>query len=238
MSEIRTVVPKEIDAYLEALVRKGIFANKAELVRAALVQYVTQTGTIFKGFDSENIFSPDGRVYQLEYARESSAGGLTTVAMVCEDGILLAHEAHKGSRLTVPVLKIVRIGEKLAVTYSGLMADASVPVEELRAKTPKSTDEAIRVVREVYLRHTLSRTLRPLGASLLVASLLDRKPRLVLVDPSGATVEELAAAIGLRGEEVLAILESKYRRMKLADAEKLLPELFGKGVAFEALKLG
>ena len=35
MPEIRTAVPEEVDAYLEALVRKGIFSNKAELVRAA-----------------------------------------------------------------------------------------------------------------------------------------------------------------------------------------------------------
>src|SRR2546428_2950438 len=73
MAEIRTAIPEEVDAYLDALVQKGVFSNKAELVRAALVSYVNATGTFFQGFDAENVFAPDGRLYQVEYARESAA---------------------------------------------------------------------------------------------------------------------------------------------------------------------
>src|SRR5438128_11136324 len=58
MAEIRTAIPEEVDAYLDALVQKGVFSNKAELVRAALVSYVNATGTFFQGFDAENVFAP------------------------------------------------------------------------------------------------------------------------------------------------------------------------------------
>ena len=46
MPEIRTSVPEEVDAYLDAVVRKGIFSNKAELVRAALVNYVDRKSVV------------------------------------------------------------------------------------------------------------------------------------------------------------------------------------------------
>src|SRR3970282_2344939 len=89
MTELRTAIPEEVDAYLDALVRKGVFANKAELVRAALVDYVNATGTLFRGFDAETIFAPDGRLYQVEYARESAARGGTVAGMLCDDGGVL-----------------------------------------------------------------------------------------------------------------------------------------------------
>src|SRR6266511_6073379 len=115
MTEIRTAVPEEVDAYLDALVRKGIFTTKAELVRAAIVSYVNSTGTMFKGFDSENIFAPDGRLYQVEYAREAAARGGTAAGLVCEDGVLLAAETLGRSKLSPGGKKIQSIGERLAV---------------------------------------------------------------------------------------------------------------------------
>src|SRR2546427_324389 len=84
MAEIRTAIPEEVDAYLDALVQKGLFSNKAELVRAALVSYVNVTGTFFRGFDAENVFAPDGRLYQVEYARESAARGGTAARELLE----------------------------------------------------------------------------------------------------------------------------------------------------------
>src|SRR3989304_8075318 len=106
MTEVRTAIPEEVDDYLDALVRKGIFANKAELVRAALVNYVNETGKFFRGFDAENIFAPDGRLYQLEYAREASKRGGTAAGIVCEDGLLLAAAVPSKSKLVPGYRKI------------------------------------------------------------------------------------------------------------------------------------
>src|SRR6266508_3475858 len=198
MTELRTAIPEEVDAYLDALVRKGVFSNKAELVRAALVSYVNETGTIFRGFDAETIFAPDGRLYQVEYARESAARGGTA---------------------------------------AGLVGDAALVVDELRAAGPKSTDEAVKTVRGTLHRFTLSRIQRPLGAAFLLASVLDRKPRMAYVDPSGAVVESFAMAMGRGAAGARAILESRYRKMSLADAERLIPEIFGRETSTELLRL-
>lgn len=237
MPEIRTVVPDEVDDYLDALVRKGIFANKAELVRAALVTYVNATGTVFKGFDAENVFAPDGRLYQVEYAREAASSGGTVVGVVCEDGILLAVETIGRSTLTVGALKILSVSDRLALAASGLSADAWLVFEELKAATPKSTEEAVKVVRTSMHRHTLDGNRRPLGVALLIASALERKPRLFYADPSGAVVERLAVASGRGAASALAVLESRYRKMRLADAERLLPEIFGRQQETEVVRV-
>src|SRR5207249_4249136 len=161
MAEIRTAIPEEVDAYLDALVQKGLFSNKAELVRAALVSYVNVTGTFFRGFDAENVFAPDGRLYQVEYARESAARGGTAAGIACEDGVLLAAEIPGKSKLSPGGKKIQSLGEHLAVVSAGLVGDAA---------------------RE--------------------------------------------------------LLESRYRKMRLSDAERLLVNLFGRETPIESLRLG
>ncbi len=237
MTELRTAIPEEVDAYLDALVRKGVFSNKAELVRAALVRYVNETGTFFRGFDAETIFAPDGRLYQVEYARESAARGGTAAGVVCEDGVLLAAEIQAKSKLSPFGKKIQSVGERMAIVYSGLVADAALVVDELRAASPKTTEEAVKTVRSTLHRFTLSRTQRPLGAAFLLASLLDRKPRMLYADPSGAVVETLATAMGRGATEAREILDSRYRKMRLSDAERLVPDIFGRETPTELLRL-
>lgn len=237
MAEVRTAISDEIDSYLDALVQKGVFANKAELVRSALVRYVNETGTFFRGFDSENIFAPNGRIYQLEYAREASKRGMTAAGIVCEDGVLLAAEVATKTKLTPGYRKLQVLSDKLALVPSGLVADGWLVIEELKAAVPKTTDEAVRVVRSVFHRYTLERTKRPLGVALLIASALDRRPRLVDVDPSGAVVETLATAMGHGAPAALEVLEAKYRKMRVSDAERLVPELFGRDTPTETARV-
>src|SRR5206468_2786820 len=82
---------------------------------------------------------------------------------------------------------------------AGLVGDAALVVDELRAAGPKTTDEAVRTVRGTLHRFTLSRTQRPLGVAFLIASLLDRRPKLIYMDPSGAAVETFGTAMGRGG---------------------------------------
>src|SRR2546422_9740636 len=155
MAEIRTAIPEEVDAYLDALVQKGVFSNKAELVRAALVSYVNVTGTLFQGFDAENVFAPDGRLYQVEYARESASRGGTAAGIVCEDGVLLAAEVLGRSKFAPGGRKITPLGDRLAIVSSGLVADAALVVDELKAAPPQSTGAAGRARRATIHRFTL-----------------------------------------------------------------------------------
>src|SRR3989442_15807485 len=137
MAEIRTAIPEEVDAYLDALVQKGVFSNKAELVRAALVSYVNITGTFFRGFDAENVFAPDGRLYQVEYARESAARGGTAAGIACEDGVLLAPEIPGKSKLSPGGNKIQSLHDHLADISARLVGGAALVVDERRGHGPE-----------------------------------------------------------------------------------------------------
>ena len=126
----------------------------------------------------------------------------------------------------------------MAVVSAGLVGDAALVVDELRAAGPKTTDEAVRTVRGTLHRFTLSRTQRPLGVAFLIASLLDRKPKLTYMDPSGAAVETFGTAMGRGATAARELLESRYRKMRLADAERLLVDLFGRETPIESLRVG
>ena len=151
-------------------------------------------------------------MYQVEYARESAARGGTSAGIVCDDGVLLAAEIQGKTKLTAGGRKIQSLGDRLAVVSSGLVGDAALVIDELRAAGPKTTDDGVRAVRSPIHRFTLSRTQRPLGVAFLVGSLLDRKPRLTYVDPSGAVVEAFGMAMGRRAAAAREVLEGRYRK--------------------------
>lgn len=159
------------------------------------------------------------------------------MGIVCDDGVLLVAETPGKSKLSAGAKKMQSVGDRLAVASSGLVGDAALVMDELRAASPKTTDEVIRAMRSTLHRFTLSRTQRPLGVAFLAGSILDRKPRLVYLDPSGAAVESLAMAMGRGAKAAQGVLESRYKKLRLAEAERLIPELFGRDTPTEVARV-
>ncbi len=242
MTEVRVALSEEIDRYLGSLVRTGPFANKAELVRAALVNFAGQAGPMAQGFDLETCFAPDGRVYQLEYAREAALRGLPGIGIVFDGGVLLAaapvaSAAKVGGKLVRGPSKIRRVGDRLALLASGLVADAHMAFLRLQESKPKTTQEALDQVVRLYWEHSVDRTKRPLGAGLLLASTLDGDGRLFSIDPSAAYVDQDAAVLGEGCEERTEILERRYRRGTAKEAERLALEILNKPENLEVVRL-
>ncbi len=227
MTEIRTAIPEDIDKYLDSLVRTGPFASKAELVRAALVAFAKSAGPMATGFDGENIVAPDGRIYQLEYAREGAMRGATGVGISYEGGVLLATQTLS-SPLVARVEKISSIGDRVAVLSSGIISDAHMLIQRLREADPKTTDELVHDLVGFYWEHAADKTKRPLCAALLVASALDKEVKLLEFDPSGAWVEMKASAIGAESKRTKEFLEESYRTGSAEEAEKLALQALGK----------
>ncbi len=236
MTEVRVAVSEEIDRYLDSLVRTGPFANKAELVRAALVNFAGEAGPMAHGFDLETRFAPDGRVYQLEYARECARRGTPALGAVYDGGVVLAADARPG-KLVRSIPKIRVASEHLAVLSSGFVADAHVAAARLRQAKPQTTEDAVDLLVQLYWEHATDRTRRPLAAALLIASTLDGEPRLFVLDPSAAILEVDAAAIGDGSEARTEALEKRYRRGTYREAERLLLDLLGKPEKPEVLRV-
>ena len=88
-----------------------------------------------RGYDhGVSTFSPDGRLYQVEYARESVKRGTTTVGLKYKDGVVLIVDKRISSKLVIAdsIEKMYQIDDHIGITTSGLVADARQLVDRAR----------------------------------------------------------------------------------------------------------
>ena len=175
------------------------------------------------GYDRAiTMFSPDGRLLQVEYAKKTVRQGSTAIAMVCADGVLFVTDKRVIDSLVVPeaVEKIWQIDEHMGATASGILSDARVLIERAQLKaqqhriTYDSPIDTLSVVKEICdLKQicTQSGGLRPFGVSLLIAGIEDHAPRLYETDPTGIFFQYKATAIGEGEVEVEEILHNEYK---------------------------
>jgi len=175
------------------------------------------------GYDRAiTMFSPDGRLLQVEYAKKTVKQGSTAIGMVCSDGILLVTDKRIIEKLIVPesVEKIFQIDDHVASTASGILSDARVLIERAQLKaqqhnvTYDSPIDVLSIVKDVCsLKQicTQSAGLRPFGVSLLVAGIDSTGPVLFETDPTGIFFQFKATVIGEGEGEVQAILDKEYK---------------------------
>lgn len=176
------------------------------------------------------VFSPDGRLFQVEYAREAVKRGTTTVGLKFQDGVVLIVDKRIASRLMEPksIEKIFQIDEHIGCATSGLVADARVLVDHARvtAQVSKITyDEKISVemlvkrICDYKQNYTQYGGVRPFGTALLVAGVDEQGTHLFETDPSGALVSYKAGSIGAGRNVVMEVFEEQYQEgMEMEDA--------------------
>lgn len=183
------------------------------------------------GYDRAiTVFSPDGRLFQVEYAREAVKRGTTAVGIKAADGVVLLVDKRITSRLVEAesIEKIFQIDDHIGAATSGLVADARSLVDRARVEAQVnrvSYDELIgvEVISKKICDHKQTYTqyggVRPYGTALLIAGVDDNKPRLFETDPSGALLEYKATAIGAGRNAVVEVFETDYREdMNINDA--------------------
>ena len=186
------------------------------------------------GYDRAiTMFSPDGRLLQVEYAKKTVRQGSTAIGMVCSDGVLLVADKRVVDSLVVPesVEKIWQIDEHICAAGSGILSDARVLIDRAQIKaqqnkvTYDSEIDTLTIVKDICdLKQicTQSGGLRPFGVSILVAGIDDHSPRLFETDPIGIYFQYKATAIGEGEVEVEEILHSEYKpNLKIEDGLKL-----------------
>lgn len=167
------------------------------------------------------VFSPDGRLFQVEYAKEAVKRGATAIGIIAKDGIALIAYKSIHSRLVLPesLKKIFDVDSHIAITASGLIADARRLVDMARVDSqrhritynePPTVESIARAICDLMQAYTQYGGIRPFGVSLLIAG-VDDVPRLYEAEPSGAMTAYAADSIGANKKEVDEILEKNYK---------------------------
>ena len=186
-----------------------------------------------RGYDmTPTMYSPDGRIYQVEYAIETVKRGAIAIGLQTKDGIVIAVE-EKSRDLQVEDItqKIFQVDDHIGIAAAGYIPDARVLVDSARffSQSNKLTyDESVEI--ETVAKHLADQShqftqysgVRPFGVALIIAGVDRKGTRVFVTDPSGTYVPYAAVAIGGNSDEVTDFLEKNYKEgMSIDDAASL-----------------
>lgn len=186
-----------------------------------------------QGYDRAiTVFSPDGRLYQVEYAIETVRRGTVAVGIKSNEGIVIAvEEKPRKLQISETAQKIFQVAEHIGVAAAGYIPDARSQVDNARffAQSNKLIyDEDVEV--ETVAKHLADQCqqftqyagVRPFGVALILGGINNGKPHLFLTDPSGTYISYDAVAIGSGSDKVTEFLEKTYKEdLSLEDASAL-----------------
>ena len=188
------------------------------------------------------MFSPDGRLYQVEYASKIVEQGTLGTAMAYDKGVLFGADKNVTSRLLKPasIEKIFKVDEHIGAISAGLVGDARRLVQLARKEAQENKmyyEEKIQVetlvkqlsaIKQLFTQYA---GMRPFGVSFIIGGVDETGGRLFETEPSGALAEYSAVAIGKGKKEVMASLEKNYKEgLSLDDAIAMLLEAMQKGI--------
>ncbi|PSQ22061.1 proteasome endopeptidase complex, archaeal, alpha subunit [Halobacteriales archaeon QS_8_65_32] len=168
------------------------------------------------------IFSPDGRLYQVEYAREAVKRGSASIGVRTDGGVALLADRRIRSSLMEPssVEKLHKADDHIGIASAGHVADArqlidfarrQAQVNRLRYEEPIGVETLTKEVTDNIQQYTQVGGARPFGVALIIGGIANGEPRLYETDPSGVPTEWKSVAIGSDRETILDHLEENYR---------------------------
>ena len=186
-----------------------------------------------RGYDmTPTMYSPDGRIYQVEYAIETVKRGTLALGLKSKDGIILAVEEKLRSLQTAHITqKIFQVDRHIGIAAAGYIPDARVQVDNARFFSQGNRltyDEPVGV--ETVARHLADQChqftqysgVRPFGVSLIGAGIDQLGEAVFITDPSGTFIPYAAIAIGSGSDDVNTFLEKTYNQdMSLDDIAAL-----------------
>ncbi|MBI3032902.1 archaeal proteasome endopeptidase complex subunit alpha [Candidatus Woesearchaeota archaeon] len=204
------------------------------------------------GYDRAiTMFSPDGRLLQVEYAKKTVKQGSTAIGLVCKEGVILVTDKRIVDQFVVPesVEKIFQIDEHIGATAAGIISDARVLVEraQIRAQQYRVTYDApvdiltiVKDIADLKQMCTQSGGLRPFGVSILLAGVDNGTPKLFETDPTGIFFQYNAVVIGEGETKIQELLHNEYTPNMTLDqglrfGVKLLADFLGKDLTIDRL---
>lgn len=195
------------------------------------------------GYDRAiTMFSPDGRLLQVEYAKRTVRLGNTAIGIACRDGVILVTDKRLVDKLVIPdaIEKIFKIDDHIMATAAGILSDARVLVERAQLKAQQhrieydSPIDNLVVVKDICnLKQlcTQSGGYRPFGVSLLIAGIDESGITLFETDPTGLYYQYKATIIGEGESEVEEMLHKEYKdNMSMEEGLQLAVKMLKKAL--------
>jgi proteasome alpha subunit len=179
------------------------------------------------------IFSPEGRLYQVEYALELVKRGAPIVGVYSPEGVILAADETPESTLDDPnyLKKIFQFDDHVGAAIAGLSSDARVLMGQGRVfcqsnrllyDEPADIEALIGTLSSRIQVYTQHGGIRPFGVSLIVAGVDTTGPKLMTTDPSGSYRGYKARALGRNADKANSLLDEKYvEGLSMDDAIRL-----------------
>ena len=175
-----------------------------------------------QGYDRAiTVFSPDGRLYQVEYAIETVKRGTLALGIKTNDGVIIAaEEKPRKLQISEKPQKLFQVDHHIGVAAAGYIPDARGQVDDTRFFSQSSKlvyDEPIDVeavakhIADQFQRFTQYAGARPMGVALIIGGVDNNGNSLFLTDPSGTYVAYNAVAIGANSDIVTEFLKKEYK---------------------------
>jgi len=186
-----------------------------------------------QGYDRAiTVFSPDGRLYQVEYAFETVKQGSLAIGIKTKSGVVIAvEEKPRSLQISKTPQKMFQVDYHIGAAAAGYIPDARAQVDNARFFSQSNKlvyDEAVEVqtvakhLADQCQQYTQYAGARPLGVSLIIGGVDISGSSLYLTDPSGAYVLYNAVAIGANSDTATEFLEKNYSNdLTLNDAKTL-----------------
>jgi len=172
------------------------------------------------GYDRAiTIFSPEGRLFQVEYAFEAVKRGMTALGVKSPEGVVLAVEKRSTMPLVEGTEKIKRVDEHIGLAFAGLFGDARVLIDQARIYAqshriiygePIPVELLVKRICDIKQAYTQHGGVRPFGVAFLFAGVDRLGPHLIQTDPGGTYLHCKARAVGSGAQRAMEVFTREY----------------------------
>lgn len=161
--------------------------------------------------NAAGIFSPDGRLYPIEYAQHASDQGNTACISIHDGQIYVFYENKQTNKMQILDERIVSIGANMYLLFSGVKPDSYSLVERcghrmfsnrLRCGEEITIDEMAEFIGTYKQKYTVEPYYRPIGLKTVLFGFNEEKPKIFVIEADGNFAEYDKCAVGYRSDKI------------------------------------